>query len=384
MEEKTEVIVIGAGPAGSCAADEIASAGHDVVLIEKASYAGETNVCGGITPVENADAFEIPSYVREKTVPNWVCYFPSETFSFELPFVSFRRSVFDKFLAERAASRGARMITKTLAKDVTIENDYAVVKLYDKEKNFDYEMKSQIVIFADGPGTLAARKFQGVGFQRRPERTFEGLLYELEMNDNSLDSLNMYFDKQIAPWGYGWLYPKGNVINAGICGLMSITSEEGGPRMRARLDYFVKEQKDAIKVTGDRRIVNFQGAIIPVEPAKKMYADRVMTVGDAAGMVEPYTAGGNEFAMRGGKLAGKIAVKAIQKRKYNEKFLSKYQDEWEKSKDAKTLDDMQKGLRYGLYMREKQNMDPIQAYLYFFHKLAEEAGQQIVPISRSS
>jgi len=380
--DNAEVVVIGAGPAGSVTADEIAKAGRDVVLIEKANYAGETNVCGGVTPVENADAFEIPAYVRERTLSKWVCYFPNETFSFEIPFISFRRCVFDRFLAEKAKSRGARMITRTIAKNVTVTEDGSVVKLRDDAKNYDYEIRAQLVVFADGPATLGARKFKGSGFQRRPERTFQGLVYEVEMKDKGLETLDLYFDPRIAPWGYGWLFPKGEVINAGICGLMSIWHEQSNQNMRSRLDYFVKEHPKSSDITKNRKIVNLQAAIIPVEPAKKMYADRALFVGDAAGMVEPFTAGGNEFAMRGGKVAAAIAIEALKKGTFGEKFLSKYQKEWEHTEDGKELHRIQTGLEQGLEMRKRGKLDPMIAYLYFYRKLADEAAKKHVYLAQ--
>lgn len=376
--EDAEVVVIGAGPAGSVAADEIAKAGRNVVLVEKASYPGETNVCGGGTPVENADAFEIPSYVRERTISKWVCYFPNETFSFDIPFVSMRRCVFDRFLGERAASRGARLLTRTLATDVAVSNEFALVKLRDVSKNFDFEIKCQLVVFADGPASLGARKFKGLGFQRRPDSTFQGLVYEVEMKDNALDSMNLYFDPRIAPWGYGWLFPKGEVINAGICGLMSLWHEMGGENMRGRLNYFVKEHAQSSEITLNRKIVDMQAAIIPIEMADKMYGNRVIFVGDAAGMVEPFTAGGNEFAMRGGKIAGAVALKALKERKYGENMLSRFQKEWLKTTDGKELLRLQKAFMNCVNLQRKGKIDEITSYLGFYHKLAEQAAKNRV------
>lgn len=363
-------------------ADEIASRGYRVTLIEEDSYAGKSAVCGGVTPKESADAFEIPAQVIERTISKWVCYFPKETFSFDIPFVSFQRCIFDRFLSDRASSHGAQLLTNTKALDVSINDEGAFIKLRDTLNQRDYEIKSQIVIFADGAASIGTRKFKGVGFRRRPERTFHGLLYELEWKNNPLDTFDFYFDDKIAPWGYGWVFPKGDLINAGICGLMSMYHSDGGAKMRQRLDYFVREHKGPSQQLAGRKIASVQAAIIPVEPGRKIYGNRMMFVGDAAGMVEPFSAGGMEYAMRAAKMAGQTAVAALKEKDCREASLSRYQTAWKKSKDAKTLGDMQNLMKLGLIYRRFDKKASIKVYSYLFHKVAQQVSkgnQEVAP-----
>src|SRR5712664_76281 len=253
--QDVSVVVIGAGPAGSTTAADIASRGYDVTLIERDSYPGETNVCGAVTPKSNTDEFEVPSSVIERTISKWVCYFPKETLTFDVPFSSYRRCKFDRYLGERAVSKGAHLLTRTVAKDVTFSEDGAVVRLLDKRENREYEMKTKLVVFADGPDTLAAKKFKGVGFQRRPQRTLHGLVYEYDWKDNPLDTFDVYFDMGIAPWGYGWIFPKKDILNVGIGGLLStVQTKKGGASMRARLDYFVEKVDDVPEKLAGKKI----------------------------------------------------------------------------------------------------------------------------------
>lgn len=367
-----EVIVIGAGPAGSTAADEIAKKGHDVALIEMDSYPGEESVCGAVAPKAVTDEFEVPNSVVERTISKFVCYFPTETFAFDLPFSCFQRCNFDRFLGERAASHGARLITNTLAKDVTLEDDGVSVKLHSKMENRDYKMRSHLVVFADGAATLGARKFKGLGYQRRPERTIHGVLYELEWPNTTLDTLDLYFDDSIAPWGYGWIFPKRDLINVGIGSLFSIEGVSKGLGMRERLDYFVKEHSDVPKKLAGRKVIRLQAAIIPAEPAPKIYSDRMLFVGDAAGMVEPFSGGGNEYAMRAAKLAAKVVHDALRKKKYNEKFLKQYQEDWTKSKDGKLLAYMQEWFTSGLVKFQTDRTAAMKTYIDFFHTVAAQ------------
>jgi digeranylgeranylglycerophospholipid reductase len=364
-------VVIGAGPGGSSTAAEIASRGIDVALIEKDSYPGETSVCGAVTPKSNTDEFEVPSSVIERTLSKWVCYFPKETIVFETPFSSFQRKNFDKYLGDRAVAKGANLITKTIATDVNFDDDGVTVNLLDKRENRKYDMRTKIVVFADGADTIAAKKFKGVGFQRRPKRTMQGLVYEYDWKDNPLDTFDLYFDLKIGPWGYGWIFPKKDILNVGIGGLLSTAGPKEGTSMRGRLDYFVKEYDPALKKLAGHKISRIQAAIIPVERAPKMYGKRMLLVGDAAGMVEPFSAGGNEYAMRGGLVAGKIAAEAVKQNKFDDGFLSAYHKEWRRSQDGKILTDMWRLFSIGyLYYKVSKNAG-LDFYHYYIKKVAE-------------
>ena len=364
-------LVFGAGPAGSGAAAEISALGHDVALIERDSYAGETNVCGAVTPKSNSDAFEVPGQVIERTLSRWTCYFPEETFTFDVPFSSFQRCKFDRWLSERAVSKGAQLFTNTVATDVSVEEEGATVRLRNRKENREFEMKTKIVVFADGPDTLAAKKFPGVGFQRRPQRTMHGLVYEYEDVDNTLDSFDLYFDRKIASWGYGWLFPKKDILNVGMGGLLATAQKDGGGSNRGRLDYMVKNHPVCSRKVQGKKIERIQAAIIPVEQAHKIFGRRMLLVGDAAGMVEPFSAGGNEYAMRGGQMAGRKAAEALDKGRFDEPFLSSYASEWARSADGKTLASMQRYFSLG-YMYYKINKNAgLKFYSYFFHKVAD-------------
>ena len=93
MEER-KVVVVGAGPAGSSAARKIAEAKHDVLLLEKDRYAGETSACGGGLLASYAVDLQLPSSIVEKRVDSWAMYFPASTYTFEkAESLSFQRSI---------------------------------------------------------------------------------------------------------------------------------------------------------------------------------------------------------------------------------------------------------------------------------------------------
>lgn len=365
-----DVAVIGAGPAGSVTAGAIAERGFSVALIERDSFPGESNVCGGTTSMAVADSFEVPALVIERTISKFNCYFPGESFSFDVPFASFQRRVFDRFLAERAVSKGAQLLTRTVVTDVEAGDGGVLVKAAGRLGAEPRQLSAQLVVFADGPDTMAARVFPGVGFRRRPSRTMQGLLYEFEWPANPLDSLDFFFGSELVPWGYGWVFPKRDLVNVGVCGIIAAGSSGRG--MRGSLDYFVREHPVSSNLTRGRKVSRIQAAIIPVEQAPRIYARRSLLVGDAAGMVEPFSAGGNEYAMRAGLLAAKTAADALREGDFGEGSLSRYQDAWRRSGDGKTLRMMQRLLWLGWVYRRIDSKASVKFYSYVFHKVAEE------------
>jgi len=133
----------------------------------------------------------------------------------------------------------------------------------------------------------------------------------------------------------------------------------------------VKEHPDASEKLRGKKIAKVLAAIIPVEQARRIYGRRMLLVGDAAGMVEPFSAGGNEYAMRGGVVAGRVAASALETNNFSEQSLSEYETQWKRTADYKTLTSMQRLLTLGYYYYRINKNAPINFYAFFFHKVAD-------------
>lgn len=323
---KCDVAVIGAGPAGSTTARMIANNGFDVILVEKDEYPGKTNVCAGAIPKFIIKDMKLSSNVIEREISGEKHYFPWGLKISGLDAITVYRNVFDKELAHKAGEDGVKMLTNVLIKDISIINDG--VYLSSKESSIE----SKLVVFADGPNTLAYKKF-GIGFKPESDKTCVSVACEVEWENNPLDQFEFYYGYDISPWGYGWIFPRRNTVNVGVgCLYSKIRSN-----IIESLNYLLRKYPLTREKLKERKIVSLSSATIPVAPACKIFSERMLVVGDAAGMVDPITGGGIHHAINGGKVAGKICAIALEKEDFSTEFLSQYQNLWHKTKDYSNI-----------------------------------------------
>jgi len=324
--ERRGVVIIGAGPAGSSAAKAIAEAGHDTLLLEKDRFPGETAVCGGVIAGEFAESAlrKLPVGIVDKHLTSWLIHLPGKTYYVSnLSTISFRRSVFDRFLAEDAARSGADLRVRTLATDIRRDSKGLTIRVKDLDTFQEYSVETPLVIFADGPNTLA--KTFGLGFPRaRPDITASAAIYDLEWKENPLNCFECFFDERISPWGYGWIFPKKDIVNVGVGCLIS--------RMKGNitryLDYFVQHHIGVSPGLQTLRRLRFAADLIPLAPARRIIEDNMIVIGDAAGMVDPLWGGGIAWAMMAGSMAGEVAVLAMKENAFSSRVLYRFGEMW--------------------------------------------------------
>lgn len=270
---------------------------------------------------------ELSSDIIEKEIAAEKYYFPwGENIIIGGNLITVYRHVFDRCLAEKAVERGAKMLTNTQIKDVSINNEG--VHLFS-EKN---TIESKLVIFADGPNTLAYRRF-GIGFKPKSDNLYVSVTCEVRWENNPLNHCEFHYGEDIVPWGYGWIFPKRNTVNVGVICLYS--------QLRSNLIDSMIYMLEKFPSTGEKfkekEILQRSSALIPAAPAKKIFSERALVVGDAAGMVDPVTGGGIMHAINGGKLAGKICALSLEKEDFSAKFLSQYQRIWYKTVDYSVI-----------------------------------------------
>lgn len=345
-----DAIVVGAGPSGSTVARDLVLHGHSVLLVEKDSYPGENSVCGGITQETYVSDLDLAPAVIERQLSRFHYHIGDSTYALNIPTLSFQRNVFDRFLAENAAKLGAQLLTGTLAHDVSIDGK-VVVSLMNKSSAQKYTMESKLIVFADGPHTLANTTL-GIGFERRAQDTAIAAIYEIEWPDNPLDAFELFVEPQISSCGYGWVFPKKHILNAGAYCLMS---RIGNANIHAFLDYFVREFVPVAKYLVGRPRTRFAAAMIPIAPAKQVYGPRCLVAGDAAGMVEPIWGDGIGFSIAGAHIAAEVAHEALVKDQFSEAFLSSYQRRWEASHEWRMIRRYSTLLRLLLKILPKHN-----------------------------
>ncbi|MHC1594065.1 MAG: geranylgeranyl reductase family protein, partial [Methanotrichaceae archaeon] len=309
---KTEIAVVGAGPAGSTAAEVAARLGAEVTLIDRKAETGSPVQCGGFLP----EAHELRALLPRAILPEPLVEIPERIMlhrtgvqriyspsgrSKEFPVegrVIDRRN-FDRYLVQRAARAGAEVMVSTRA---------SFTHGLSLSGHFSGPVDAKVVIGADGPSSSIGR---GAGMAKRSE---VGVCLEYEMVGVDIDprAAEMYFGTRCAPGGYAWIIPLGpDAANVGVGVRSSYLA--GGVRLRELLDHFVRDHP----VAGDKlcrgEIVAIMRGLVPaggISPSIRK--GNLLLVGDAAGQVMATSGGGIPLAMVGGRIAGEVAAGHIR------------------------------------------------------------------------
>lgn len=330
MKEVYDVLVIGAGPAGSTAAKTAAEKGLDVLLIEKRQEIGDPVRCAeGVSKEYLKKHVEIDK--------RWICadlkashiYAPDgtriemaeEISGGEVGYV-LERKVFDRALAEQAAKAGAEVRVKTRATGLIIEDDFVKgAKLMHLGK--EYDVRAKIVIGADGIESKVGR-WAGIDTSLKPTDIETCTQYLVAGVDVDQDHCEFYVGNEIAPGGYVWIFPKGEgKANIGI-GILGSKTGKYKPRPIDYLNTFLE------KKFPDAKIIEMVFGGVPVSGRiEKTSANGLMLIGDAARQADPITGGGILNAMDAGKLAGEAAYAAISSGDVSlQKLEEVYEKQW--------------------------------------------------------
>ena len=327
-----DVIIIGAGPAGSVAAKEIATKGYTVLLIEKDSYPGKTKVCAGNMHQMYAKRLNLSNEVIEKKINKEIYHYPLGSYANSVSRINVLRSVFDNVLAQKAVEEGANLSTSSLAYDVSCNKDGVLINIKNIKTGETYDVKGKLALFSDGVNTLVSKKIKGVGFEIMKKKAISAM-YDLEWKNNHFIYNEFFFDKSIIDQGYIWIFPKKNLINVGIY----CKKPSRKYRIKNYLDYIMKNHPLFSKKLYSRKKIRFAAWSIPLEHARRIYNDRLLVVGDAAGMVDPLWGAGIRYAIESGILASKISVKALEENLFDGFFLSQFEREWKKTEEYERL-----------------------------------------------
>ena len=310
-----DVIVVGAGPAGSTAALYAAKNGASVLLLDKKKELGSPIQCAGFLP----DASEIQALLPDARLPNSLKNYPYSCVlqrintqrilspncsvkEFAVRGVVLDRRRYDQFLAEQAAKEGVELMIKTRATQVegtTVETK----GIYGK-----HAIRAKAIIGADGPNSLVA-KSKGLSFKPGERETSVALEYQVRNVDIDPDSLEMYFGNNFVPGGYAWIFPEGeDMANVGLG--IRIRMTEKGISAKEYLNRFIQDHPIASQKLKNGIFLSVIAGIIPVDGAPKRTAtEDSLIVGDAAGQVIATNGGGIPTAMIAGKVAGETAAK---------------------------------------------------------------------------
>lgn len=321
-----DVIVVGAGPGGTAVAKYLAAKGYDVVVYEKRQEIGAPKRCaegislGGLERL----GLKIPSSCVRQKINGAVAYAPNgKTVEVDYGKDSgyiVERKIFDKWLAEEAVRKGAKVQAKTYIKEV-LKEDGKVVGVRGEFLGQEIEEKCKVLIAADGIESKISR-MAGLNTTASPMLVDSGFQYEMAgIKIPDPKKIHLYFGNEIARRGYLWVFPKGkDVANVGIgiAGKSQIAARE-------YLDRFIEQHEELKK--GSVLEVNSGG--IPVGGLlKKMTLDNFLAIGDAAHQVNPIHGGGMYEAQFAARIAADVIGEGIEKGDTSEKQLDEYNKNW--------------------------------------------------------
>ncbi|HDG96942.1 MAG TPA: NAD(P)/FAD-dependent oxidoreductase [Desulfobacterales bacterium] len=311
MVDKYDVLVVGAGPAGSAAAHVAATMGAKVLVVDRRQRIGVPVRCAEYIPRRLLG--ELPFGERSfisQAVNRMMTFLPNgDTKEIKAPGVMIQRDRFDQLLADAAREAGAEVRTGLRA--LGIQDGAVVLRQSD---GCYWKVRAAVIVGADGPHSTVGR-WIGIRAQR--------LMAAVQLQVNLIRPIShteVYFHPRIYG-GYGWLFPKGELANVGI-GVVRKTSHDG---LRETLERFVERLRQEGKIKGGFK--KLTSGWIPVAPVGAAVRNNVLLVGDAAGQCHPITGSGVPQAVICGKMAGHAAALAAMEG--NLERLEEYETQWQ-------------------------------------------------------
>tara|TARA_Y100001970_G_scaffold291495_1_gene428859 strand:- start:1335 stop:2555 length:1221 start_codon:yes stop_codon:yes gene_type:complete len=336
MNNSYDIIIIGAGPAGTSAALYANRLGLKTIILDKSNFPRD-KICGDALSGKSVKYMrelgvldEIPK-LKGSTIRRITFGSPShKQFDINLSNPGNKgiikegyvipREIFDDFLFQKA-----RNITEIRqgfnVSDILYDNG-KIVGIKGKQNKQNQEINAPIILGCDGAKSTIARK---LGFHTEDkDNTAIAIRCYYEGVKDLTDQIELHFVDEVLP-GYFWLFPAGeNIANIGI-GLSKKQAKKDERKLTEILSEVTQSKYFRERFSGAKRLENPKGWSLPLGRIERpSHGDGFMLLGDAAGLVDPFTGEGIGNAMASAKFAIEVSAQALKKKDYSKQMFSKY------------------------------------------------------------
>ena len=313
-----DIVIVGAGPAGALTARLLAARGRDVVMLEEHANVGTPVHCTGLLGLDAFGEFSLPSRLilgQAESARFWGAAGQSFAVRSERVQASIiDRHQLDEYLAREAERAGAILLRGCRAEAVVVDRDGVTVT----GRGFEAPLRARACVLACGANYRFHRDL-GLGL---PDLFLQSAQLETAFPEMPVSEIEVRFGREVAPAGFAWLVPfkRGETSSARI-GLMTETRSRD--RFTAFLQVLCDRAGVALATLPEPRF-----KMLPLGPVKKTYADRVLAVGDAAGLVKPTTGGGIYYGLLSGAIAADVLDEGLGRNRLGEAQLRQYEARW--------------------------------------------------------